>query len=88
MACNHDLEEEIMTSKTEVNPGRRFYRCQVWKHGDSKYFCWLDLSNQEYYFQKLKMEKEGIEEELKKSVALQDELQDKIRSKPEYLEAL
>ncbi|XP_057791580.1 uncharacterized protein LOC131008643 [Salvia miltiorrhiza] len=36
------LKASIMTSWTEENPGRRFYRCRNWKSKNCGYFDWID----------------------------------------------
>ena len=28
---NHDLEAELVIFRTAANPGRRYYRCPIWK---------------------------------------------------------
>ncbi|XP_010424717.1 PREDICTED: uncharacterized protein At1g43920, Chloroplastic-like [Camelina sativa] len=43
--CDCGLPAKIFTSKTEKNPGRRFFGCQLYKDGGTehcKYFKWFD----------------------------------------------
>ncbi|XP_042024472.1 uncharacterized protein LOC121771689 [Salvia splendens] len=40
--CNHGVRAEIGTSRTDNNPGRRFYRCPSWKSDDCKFFRWIE----------------------------------------------
>ncbi|XP_047961769.1 uncharacterized protein LOC125206568 [Salvia hispanica] len=91
VVCNHEIEAQVVTSKTDANLGRRFYRCYIWKEGDCKFFRWIDPSlspNQENYMQKLKVEKDNMQKELQARVAMHDMLTEKVRSKEVELESL
>ena len=57
--CNHDLKAELVTSRTAANPGRRYYRCPIWKEDDCRFFRWSDAGlspSQDTYFQRIKVE--------------------------------
>ena len=91
MVCDHGLEADVVTSNTDANPGRRFYRCQVWKEDDCKFFRWIDPSlspNQEYFFKKLKMDRDNVQRALRDKVAMQDALDESVRPKTAEVEAL
>ncbi|XP_042047223.1 uncharacterized protein At4g04775-like [Salvia splendens] len=91
VVCDHGLEADVVTSNTDANPGRRFYRCQVWKEDDCKFFRWIDPSlspNQEYFFKKLKLDRDNVQRALRDRVAKQDALDESVRSKTVEVEAL
>ncbi|XP_023632955.1 uncharacterized protein LOC111828670 [Capsella rubella] len=46
--CSCGLPAKIFTSKTERNPGKRFYGCQLYKVAGTqhcKFFRWIDIAN-------------------------------------------
>ncbi|XP_047966024.1 uncharacterized protein LOC125210524 [Salvia hispanica] len=91
VACNHGIEAEVVTSRMDANPGRRFYRCHIWKEDDCKFFRWIDSSLSPYqdnYMQKLKMERDNMQKALQARVAMQDTLQEQVRLKEVELESL
>ncbi|XP_041995619.1 uncharacterized protein At4g04775-like [Salvia splendens] len=91
VVCDHGLEADVVTSNTDANPGRRFYRCQVWKEDDCKFFRWIDPSlspNLEYFFKKLKIDRDNVQKALRDRVAKQDALDESLRSKTAEVEAL
>ncbi|XP_047969541.1 uncharacterized protein LOC125213186 [Salvia hispanica] len=82
VVCNNGIEAQVVTSKTDANPGRRFYRCYIWKEDDCKFFRWIDPSlspNQE---------KDIMQKALQARVAMHDMLTEKVRSKEVELELL
>ncbi|XP_042051540.1 uncharacterized protein At4g04775-like [Salvia splendens] len=91
VVCDHGLEADVVTSNTDANPGRRFYRCQVWKEDDCKFFRWIDPSlspNQDYFFKRLKLDRDNVQRALRDRVAMQDALDESVRSKTTEVEAL
>ena len=91
MVRNHGIEAEVVTSRTNANPGQRFYRCHIWKEDDCKFFRWIDPSlspNQENYMQKMKMEQVNMQKALQARVAMLNTLHEKVRSKEVELESL
>ncbi|KAG6391730.1 hypothetical protein SASPL_149488 [Salvia splendens] len=88
VVCDHGLEADVVTSNTDAIPRRHFYICQVRKEDDCKFFRWIDPSlspNQEYFLKKLKMD---VQRALRDRVAMQDALDESVRSKTAEVEAL
>ena len=84
MNCNHDLEAELVTSRTATNPGLRYYRCPIWKEDDCRFFRWFDAGlspSQDTYFQRIKVERDKFEEQLRCKNIVEGFLEDKLRIK-------
>ncbi|XP_047942664.1 uncharacterized protein LOC125189427 [Salvia hispanica] len=89
--CNHDLEAELVISRTAANPGRRYYRCRIWKEDDCKFFRWVDAGlspSQDSYFQRVKLERDQFESQLRAKSLIEGVLEEKLHKKSEECEAL
>ncbi|KAI4369819.1 hypothetical protein MLD38_018222 [Melastoma candidum] len=40
--CKHGMRAVLYISWSRSNPGRRFFRCPVWKDDDCGFFSWYD----------------------------------------------
>ncbi|XP_042009230.1 uncharacterized protein LOC121757820 [Salvia splendens] len=89
--CKHDLEAELMISMTAANPGHRYYRCPIWKEYDCRFFRWFDAGlspSQDTYFQRIKLERDKFEEQLRCKNTEVCVLEDKLRMKSDECEEL
>ncbi|XP_047948914.1 uncharacterized protein LOC125194723 [Salvia hispanica] len=87
--CNHDLEAELVISRTTANPGRRYYRCPICKEDDCRFFRWVDVGlspSQDTYFQKIKLERDNFEEQLRCNKIMEGVLEEKLRLKTDEFE--
>ncbi|KAF2287557.1 hypothetical protein GH714_001288 [Hevea brasiliensis] len=72
MHCKHGLCAELDTSWTTDDPGRRFWRCQMWQRGDCGFFQWFDpeiVGRPKELINRLRSQKKALENRLKSQEA-------------------
>ncbi|KAF2287555.1 hypothetical protein GH714_001280 [Hevea brasiliensis] len=72
MHCEHGLCAELYTSWETDNPGRRFWRCQMWQRGDCGFFQWFDpeiVGRPKELINRLRSQKKALENRLKSQEA-------------------
>ncbi|CAA0838962.1 Unknown protein [Striga hermonthica] len=78
--CRHLEEAIVLTSMTNDNPCRRFYKCPYPKEVDCRFFELIDPSMPDFQkkcFIKLKSQKEALEEKLRDKVAMEKQHNDR-----------
>ncbi|CAA0815406.1 zinc ion binding [Striga hermonthica] len=89
--CRHGDEAELLTSQTETNPARRFYRCSHRNDEDCQYFVWLDPELPPYQkgcYLKLKSREKSLEEQLRCKQVMEKLLNERLEMKVKEMDML
>ncbi|CAA0828420.1 Unknown protein [Striga hermonthica] len=89
--CRHGVEAELLTSQTDQNPARRFYRCSLPKDQDCRFFVWLDAELPPYQkgcYLKLKSQNKSLEEQLRCKQVMEKLLAERLEMKVKEMDLL
>ncbi|GER26388.1 GRF zinc finger containing protein [Striga asiatica] len=89
--CRHGAEAELLTSQTETNPTRRFYRFNLRNDADCRYFVWLDPELPPYQkgcYLKLKSQVKSLKEQLRCKQVVEKLLNEMLEMKVKEMDLL
>ncbi|CAA0819609.1 Unknown protein [Striga hermonthica] len=91
LECKHREKPDLLTSHTDLNPARRYYRCKYRMDDDCQFFAWFDPELPPYQkasYLKLKGQVQVLEEQLKCKVFMEKLLSERLEVKDNELDLL